>query len=231
MTGTKAHDKLDKPDRPERTERPERRPSARLMQCLNRMYARVYHRLEVLSPSRLPASGAGIIVCNHTSGLDPHLIQAACPRLISWMMAKEYYEIKLIKPMLDALGTIPVTRSGRDMSATRAAMRALDKGQMLGIFPEGKIEPTRELLPFQTGVAMMAIKTGVAVYPAYLDGTQRGKEMLTAFFQPQRARVAFGDEVKFERAGEARDKLGRATVAIERAVAALKASVDARPHL
>src|SRR4051812_17376412 len=83
---------------------PERRKSVRLMQCVNRMYARGYHRLEVLSPARLPARGAAILVCNHTSGLDPHLIQSACPRFISWMMAREYYEIRAIKPMLDALG-------------------------------------------------------------------------------------------------------------------------------
>jgi len=117
------------------------------------------------------------------------------------------------------------------MSATRAALRALERGQMLGIFPEGKIEETRDLLPFQTGVAMMAIKARVPVYPAYLDGTQRGKEMLRAFFRPQRARVAFGPEITFDRTGETRHVLEYATAQIENAVADLKARVDARPVL
>ena len=56
---------------------------------------------------------------------------------------------------------------------------------------ELRIETSRDLLPFQTGVAMMAIKTGVTVYPAYLDGTQRGKEMVEAVATPNRARLTF----------------------------------------
>ena len=92
------------------------------------------------------------------------------------MMASEYYKIKAMKWMYELIEAIPVDRSGRDMAATRAALRALGKGHVLGIFPEGKIAPNRELLPFQSGVAMLAIKTKVPVYPAFLDGTQRGQE-------------------------------------------------------
>src|SRR5437879_5335888 len=99
--------------------------AVRLLRAANRFYARVYHQVEIILPCRLPKTGAAILVCNHTSGLDPHLIQSVCPRLITWMMAREYYEIRAIKPAMEALGVIPVTRSGRDMSATRAAMRAL----------------------------------------------------------------------------------------------------------
>ena len=110
------------------------------MQAVNRIFTRGYHHLTVLSPCRLPERGGGIIICNHTSGLDPHLIQACCPRLITWMMAREYYELPVLRTLLDQLGVIPVTRSGRDMAAMRAAMRALENGQLLGIFPEGRIE-------------------------------------------------------------------------------------------
>jgi 1-acyl-sn-glycerol-3-phosphate acyltransferase len=229
MSETRAKRHAQRRDTEGQSARPENNLPSRILQCVNRMYARVYHRLEVIAPSRLPLSGPAIIVCNHTSGLDPHLVQSACRRLISWMMAREYYEIRLIKPMLDAMGTIPVSRNGRDMSATRAALRALERGQMLGIFPEGRIESTRALLPFQTGAAMMALKTGVPVFPAYLDGTQRGHEMLAAFFRPHRARVIFGDQVRFPRSGEMHELLPTATAAIERAVADLKASADALP--
>jgi 1-acyl-sn-glycerol-3-phosphate acyltransferase len=201
---------------------PEKRLVSHALQAVNRAFSRVYHRLEVLAPCRLPKSGAAIVVCNHTSGLDPHLIQSPCPRLITWMMAKEYYDLWYLKPVFEQLGVIPVTRSGRDMSAMRAAMRALENGQLVGIFPEGRIETSREMLPFQTGVALMAMKTGVPVYPAYLDGTQRNKEMLAAFMRPQRARVIFGDEVKFDRADQTRDGLTAATIMIQSAVETLR---------
>jgi 1-acyl-sn-glycerol-3-phosphate acyltransferase len=205
---------------------PEKRFISRLLHAANRGYTHLYHRLEVFSPCRLPKSGPAIIVCNHTSGLDPHLVQSPCRRLITWMMAKEYYDLWFLKPFFEQLGVIPVTRSGRDTSATRAAIRALRNGQLLGIFPEGRIERSRELFPFQTGVALMAMKSGVPVYPAFLDGTQRNKEMLAALLRPQRARVIFGDEVQFDRGDTTRDGLSVATAAIQGAVEALRAEMD-----
>jgi 1-acyl-sn-glycerol-3-phosphate acyltransferase len=204
------------------TQLPEERSACHFMQAFNRGYARVYHRLEVFAPCRLPSRGGGIVVCNHTSGLDPHLIQSCCPRLITWMMAQEYYELPVLRSVFKVLGVIPVTRSGRDTSATRAALRALADGQLLGIFPEGRIEKTRELLPFQTGVALMAIKREVPVYPVYLDGTQRNREMLPALLQPQRATIAFGEPVEFDRTDTSREGLERATEGIRNAVDALR---------
>ena len=167
-----------------------------------------------------------LLVCNHTSGLDPHLIQSPCRRLITWMMAKEYYDLWFLKPVFEQLGVIPVTRSGRDTSATRAAMRALKNGQLVGLFPEGRIENSRDFLPFQTGVALMAMKTGVPVYPAFLDGTQRNTSMLAALLRPQRARIIFGDEVKFDRSDTSREGLEAATAAIQGAVEALRDRMD-----
>ncbi len=88
---------------------------------------------------------------------------------------------------------IPVERSGKELSATRAALRALQEGRVVGIFPEGRIERTRELMPFEAGVAMLASRSGADVYPAYLDGTQRAEsDMLAAFTRRQSATLAFG---------------------------------------
>src|SRR4051812_28759611 len=131
----------------------------RALHAANRIFTRVYHHVDVLSPCNLPRRGPAILVCNHTSGLDPQLIQSTCGRLITWMMAREYYEAPVLKKILDTVGVIPVSRGARDTAATRAAMRALENGEILGIFPEGKIAPARELLPFQVGVALLAMKS------------------------------------------------------------------------
>ena len=187
------------------------------------MFCRVYHRLTVLSPPRLPRTGAAIVVCNHVSSLDPLLIQSACPRMIHWMMAEEYYDIRGMHWVFKTMDTIPVDRGGRDMAATRVALRTLEAGQVLGIFPEGRIESSRQLLPFQTGVAMMAAKTGVAIHPAYLDGTQRGREMLPAFCTPCRATLRFGEPLTLPRSAGAKGALDDATAQIVAAVERLGA--------
>ena len=188
--------------------------------------ARIYHQTIVRTPQPLPRHGPAILICNHTSGLDPLLIQSVCPRLIVWMMAREYYEIRALKWVFKAIEAIPVDRGGRDMTATRAALRALENGRVLGVFPEGRIEKTRELLPFQTGVALMAIKTGVPVYPAYLDGTQRNKPMLRAFVQRNRATLTFGPQVQFDRTSTSKEGLQAATERLTEAVANLKTRSD-----
>jgi 1-acyl-sn-glycerol-3-phosphate acyltransferase len=205
---------------------PENRLSIRLLQALDVCIARIYHQTIVRTAQRLPRQGPAILICNHTSGLDPLLIQSVCPRLIVWMMAREYYDIKALTWVFRTIEAIPVDRAGRDMTATRAALRALEHGRILGVFPEGRIEKTREMLPFQTGVALMAIKTGVPVYPAYLDGTQRNKSMLRAILARNRATITFGPEVKFDRSSTSKEALQAATDQFTDAVAALKAKSE-----
>ena len=139
---------------------PESKPIVQFLRMTNVAISRFYHRTTVKTPHRLPRHGPGILVCNHISGLDPLLIQSACPRAIVWMMAAEYYHIKGINWFLRQIDAIPVNRSGKDLSATRAALAALQAGRILGVFPEGRIAPDEALLPFQVGVALMAIKVG-----------------------------------------------------------------------
>jgi 1-acyl-sn-glycerol-3-phosphate acyltransferase len=202
--------------------RPEDRLDIRLLQLLDVTIARMYHRTYVNAPQRLPLEGPAILVCNHISGLDPLMIQSVCPRAIVWMMAREYYDIKILNWFFRTINAIPVDRSGRDLAPTRAALRALGEGRVLGIFPEGRIEETHDLLPFQTGVAMMAIKTGVPVYPAYLDGTQRRMPMLRAFLTPNEATLSFGPPVVFHRTSTSKEALEAATGRIQEAVENLK---------
>ena len=206
--------------------RPEDRLTIRLLQAFDVCFARIYHRVNVLSPQRLPKHGPAILICNHVSGLDPMLIQSVCPRLIVWMMAREYYEIPLLRPIFRTVEAIPVDRGGRDLAATRAALRALEAGRILGVFPEGKIEKSRQLLPFQTGVALMAEKAGVPVYPAYLDGTQRNKTMVQAFLYPNVATLAFGPVVQGAGGSTSKEVLQAVTDRYAEAVERLRALTE-----
>lgn len=189
-----------------------------------RWFTTAYHGLKVLTPCPIPAdpkAGGAILVSNHISSLDPVPLQAVCPRLITWMMAKEYGNLFGLRWFLNAIEPIMVERSGRDTAATRAALRALKDGKVLGIFPEGRIAPGRELLDFQVGVALLAMKGGVPVYPAYLDGGQRGKGMVQAVLSPSPMTLAFGPAVDLRTQAEGRDSLEAATAKIRDAVAAL----------
>jgi 1-acyl-sn-glycerol-3-phosphate acyltransferase len=211
-------------------ERPEDKFIIRMFRALDVCFSRIYHNLEVRAPHQFPRSGAGILVCNHTSALDPLLIQSVSPRLIVWMMAAEYMNLPILRSVFRTIEVIPVERSGRDLHATREALRALQRGRILGVFPEGRIEPSRELLPFQTGVAMMALKTGLPVYPAYLDGTQRGKEMLPSVLTRNRASIAFGQPFRLPKTEKSHPPLDEVTMKIRLAIDDLSAKSCGRPQ-
>jgi 1-acyl-sn-glycerol-3-phosphate acyltransferase len=209
---------VPKPAPPPAFTAPENVLVRRMLQACDRAFARIYHRLDVLSPCRLPRTGPAILVCNHTSPMDPIFIQSVCPRPIVWMMAKEYYDLPALNWIYRQVEAIPVARSGRDVAATRQAMSALKHGRILGVFPEGKIELTRELLPFQTGISLIAAKADAEIFPAFLAGTQRGKSMVQAVLCPQHARIAFGAGLGKLTDGRSREALDSATISVQEAV-------------
>jgi 1-acyl-sn-glycerol-3-phosphate acyltransferase len=194
--------------------------------AVNRLFSRAYHRVDIQTPPTLPRTGPAILVCNHISALDPLLLQGTASRVLIWMMAREYYEIKALRWFFETIEAIPVDRSGRDMAATRAALRALEQGRILGIFPEGRIEKTHELLPFQTGVAMMALRADVPVCPAYLDGTNRGMNMLPAVLTPNEARLRFGPLLHLAAPPGKKPDLDKSTEQIRLAVENLRQDME-----
>lgn len=204
------------------TDRPENRWVIRFWQSVVVLFSRLFHTLMVRTRSQLPPIGAAILISNHISGLDPLLLQAASSRLIVWMMAKEYYDLKSLNWFFKIVEAIPVKRGAHDSSSMRAAIRVLQRGRVLGIFPEGRIETSEELLPFHTGVALMAIKTGVPVYPAYLDGTTRGKEMIPAVLHPNTIALRFGPKIEFDRSSTDKEVLEKATEQIKAAIEDLR---------
>ncbi len=200
-------------------------PLVSAVRGINYFYTRVFHRTQVVAPCRLPARGSAILVCNHTSGLDPLLLQSTTRRIIVWMMAREYFEIGALKWFFELVDAIPVDRSGKDLSATRGALRALQNGRILGVFPEGRIEETSELLPFQTGAALLARRANCPVYPAFLTGTQRRKEMVPAFSRSQRVTMTFGPPIELSKCDDKPD-LDADTLEIERAIRKLMHAVQ-----
>lgn len=195
-----------------------RRPGRRFAHNL----ALRYHRLELLSPYPLSETDPAIIVCNHTSYVDPLFLQAGCPRLIVWMIAKEYYDLPVANWVCRNVGAIPVARNGRDMTATRLALRALEQGRVLGIFPEGRLETGPELLPFQAGPALLAARSGAPLVPAALEGTQRqATSLFDSYITPQRVTLRFGAPIHLP-SDTSHDALEAATTQLRQAVASLR---------
>lgn len=203
----------------------EQRADFRAIKAFVGLYGRAFQQRRVLAPCTVPATGPALIASNHTSGLDPIMIQSTCPRPIVWIMTREYYDLPVLRPFLEYVQMVPIDRGGRDSRAWRDALRMLKKGRVVGVFPEGRIEKTKDLLPFQTGVALLAVRGGVDIYPVYLDGLQRQTDMLKTYLEPQHPTVAWGERLPVDKSlGSDRVTLQRLTDELTARVLAIKGS-------
>jgi 1-acyl-sn-glycerol-3-phosphate acyltransferase len=176
--------------------RPEIRGVLRLLWWLNVLYCRLVHRL-VTERAPLPENGPAILIANHTCGIDHSILQAGCRRVLGFLIAREFYDFWAFRPLCRLIGCIPVRRDGRDLSATRAALRALEQGRVVPIFPEGRILPMsgREIGPGKPGAAFIALHARVPVIPAYIRGTPETNDVFRALRRPSHARVVYGPPV------------------------------------
>ncbi|MEK6700993.1 MAG: lysophospholipid acyltransferase family protein [Planctomycetota bacterium] len=166
-------------------------------------YVHLVHRLRVEGRQHIPGTtnpGALIVVVNHTAGIDPVLVQAACPFEIRWMMAKD-----MMLPGLDWvwkwLSVIGVDRQSPrgDPASAREALRHLQSGGVLGIFPEGAIErPPRRLLAFMPGIGLLVKKSRARVLPVIVDGTPESLAAWGSLWRFSHSRVRMLPIVSYE---------------------------------
>ncbi|MDT8371619.1 MAG: lysophospholipid acyltransferase family protein [Gammaproteobacteria bacterium] len=156
---------------------------------LVRLLCRYVHRLPDTKID-LPEQGGALVVANHVSGLDPFLLISACQRPLRFLIAREEYERPLLKWLFKAAGCIPVDRSGSPELALRQALRALQSGEVIALFPHGKIhldsDPPRKL---KAGFARLAAWANVPIHPVRIDGVSGQGHVALAPFMPSRVQL------------------------------------------
>jgi 1-acyl-sn-glycerol-3-phosphate acyltransferase len=126
----------------------------------------------IIGPERLPASGPFILAANHHNYLDGVVLGVAVPRPISFLVMPRVYRASPIHPAFHRhIGSIPVNLERPNPGALKRVLRALDAGRIVGIFPEGPFSQEGRLVCGQPGVALIALRSGVPVIPAAIQGT------------------------------------------------------------
>jgi len=163
-----------------------------------RLFVFVVHRARFEGRHHIPHEGPVILACNHTTALDPFVMQAACPRLIRWLMLTSY-RFKLLEPFWRICDPICLEiEKGADQHTggtkqVRQIVQRLKAGEVVGMFPEGHLQyDQRVLKPFQPGVATCARLAKAAIVPCWIEGTPRSRSMLVHFFRPTHTTLHFG---------------------------------------
>src|SRR5207248_2816168 len=102
------------------------------------------YKIRILGGERIPANGPCVLASNHECVLDPWFLGTVTPRPVRYLTKEELFRYPVLKQVLGGLGCIPVRRSGDMGRALDAALQALDRGEAIGIFPQGTSLPHRE---------------------------------------------------------------------------------------
>jgi 1-acyl-sn-glycerol-3-phosphate acyltransferase len=132
------------------------------------------YRLKKEGIENIPEEGAAVIVCNHVSFVDALVIAAACPRPIRFVMDHQIFKIPVLNFVFREGRAIPIASAKADPALLEQAYeevaKALEAGDLVGIFPEGRITDTGELYPFRKGITRIVERSPVPVVPMALKG-------------------------------------------------------------
>lgn len=200
-----------------------------------RVMTRILYRAQVLGTIDLPPDHGAVIVCNHRSPFDPAFIQLATDRVVHWMVAREYCSHPLYSWFFTIPRAIPVRRGGIDTAATKIAIRYAKRGDMVGMFPEGRLNDTPALLlPGRPGAVLVALKAEVPIIPCYITGSPRGKTLIGSMFVPAKGKLVIGKPIDISAYyGREKDRevLEELTRLVLREIAALAGDSDFVPTL
>jgi 1-acyl-sn-glycerol-3-phosphate acyltransferase len=131
---------------------------------------RFWFRLSHQHLDRIPSAGPAIVACNHISYLDPLTNGEAVVRAgrrPRFLAKEELFRIPVVGRVLRGAGQIPVSRGTRDRSSLDRAAAALDRGEVILVYPEGTVTKHVDGLPMEgkTGLVRLALRTRAPIIP------------------------------------------------------------------
>lgn len=132
------------------------------------------YRLKIVGRENIPLDGPAVLVCNHVSFIDWLIIAAGCPRVVRFVMHHSFLKIPLTRRIFKDAGVIPIAgvRENRHtlVEAFERISRALEDGEIICIFPEGKLTSDGSIGAFKAGIERIIQRNPVPVIPMALSG-------------------------------------------------------------
>lgn len=138
---------------------------------LQRITLRLFADYSVEGSEHVPPMGPLIVVANHQSNMDPPLLATSFPRRIRFLAKDTIFRGPAVRWFLTTYGAIPLNRAGVDVRAFRHAMRELDAGGVVTVFPEGTRSPGA-MRRAHSGVARLALLSQAPLLPVGITGTE-----------------------------------------------------------
>jgi 1-acyl-sn-glycerol-3-phosphate acyltransferase len=157
-----------------------------------RAFCWLWFDLRTYGKENVPCDGGALLIANHQSYLDPILVAVHLKRPVSFFAKSELFENKYFGWLIRNLHAFPVKQGAGDVGAVKEAVARLKEGHMLNIYPEGSRTDDGNLLPIQSGVALIVRKAGVPIVPVIIDGSFDAWPRRQKFPKPHRIKVLYG---------------------------------------
>jgi 1-acyl-sn-glycerol-3-phosphate acyltransferase len=145
-----------------------------LMRFLAWLLIHTIHRVKTIDAERIPDQGPAVLVCNHVSYVDALVIGAASPRPIRFVMDHRIFKTPFMGWIFRTARAIPIASAKEDPWLMEKAFvdiaQALHEGDLVCIFPEGKLTSTGEMNEFRGGIVKITERSKVPVIPMALRG-------------------------------------------------------------
>lgn len=150
----------------------------------------------IINNNYIPKNGKCILAGNHTNNLDCILLASSTKRVVRFV-AKDELLKGIKKVFFKGLGIIPVNRRIKDKSVIPACVNLLNQDKLIGIFPEGTINRTKEvIMPFKKGAIIMAKKSKSPIVNFAINGNYQKGKLKIIFSKPYYVKDDVLDEVK-----------------------------------
>ena len=145
-----------------------------LMRFLIWMLIHTFYRVDKKGLENIPDEGACLLVCNHVSFVDALVVGGCISRPVRFVMDHRIYKIPLLNFVFRTAGTVPIASAKEDPVMLEQAYDRIDEylkaGEVVCIFPEGRITDNGDIYPFKKGVLRIIERTAVPVIPMALRG-------------------------------------------------------------
>ena len=143
---------------------------------------------KVKGRENIPLTGSLILITNHVNLFDPFFLLFSFPRWINFMAKEELFRSPFLRPWLRWAGSLSIRREGKisdKQKMLKSSRDALEKGLILGMFPEGGRSRDGKLRKGKPGSAVIATKTNVPLLPVGIVGTEKIKGISWLWKRPE----------------------------------------------
>ena len=156
-------------------------------------------RLKIIGSENIPKTGPFVIVANHSSLLDGFVLVSFVKPKVTFMSAAYLFKMPFVGNILRGVGAIPVQGKGSEIKLIKEAMKVLQVGGVLGIFPEGRIINEEDDFSAKAGAAYLAIKADVPIIPMAIKGANKVLPLGAKFPKLNKIEVKIGKPISCSR--------------------------------